>query len=298
MGKIWIAGIGFEIDAKVVRWDEGPGFDGHAPRCINPSHPCGGGGVHPFSPYMGIPRVRRIATRPALRSLKDNPTLRAAQSVLRHFVLHHDGCPSAATCFNVLHNERGLSCHFLIDNDGTIFQTIDLALAAWHAAQWNFGSIGVELCNYGDARARPDYYSSGKHGQNRNEKVCKINGHKILAFDYTEAQYDSFAKLVRALQRLLPNIPLEYPQSSPGVQSWETLPEQASFGFSGYITHYHLTNQKWDPGPFEFGPFLRRLRGAFCLPIFTKDPKKEDDKPLVPEQAEDLKAATDELYKA
>ena len=29
---------------------------------------------------------------------------------------------------SVLQNERGLSCHFLLDNDGTIYQTLDLAL--------------------------------------------------------------------------------------------------------------------------------------------------------------------------
>ena len=49
----------------------------------------------------------------------------AVKSVIKQFVIHHDGCASADMCFNVLQNERGLSCHFLIDNDGTIFQTIE-----------------------------------------------------------------------------------------------------------------------------------------------------------------------------
>ena len=61
--------------------------------------------------------------------------------------------------------------------------------------------------------------------------------------------------------RLLPNLPAEFPQSGAGVQSWDTLPPSASFSFSGYIGHYHLTNQKWDPGPFDFKDFCRKLRG-------------------------------------
>ena len=59
------------------------------------------------------------------------------------------------------------------------------------------------------------------------------------------------------------------------------------FGFPGYIGHYHLTEQKWDPGPFDFKEFCRKLRGAFCFPVFPRgEPKKNEDKPAVPEQSE------------
>ena len=201
-------------------------------------------------------------------------------------------------CFNVLQNERGLSCHFLIDNDGTIYQTIDLSLMAYHASEWNTASIGVEFCNRGDAKKEPDYYSSGKRGPQRKPIPCRINGHTILAFDYTPAQYDAFMKLARALQRLLPNLPAEFPQSSAGVASWDTMRTSASFSFSGYIGHYHLTNQKWDPGPFDFKDFCRKLRGSFCFPVFPKDPAKGEDRPRVPEQTDALKEQTDDLYKA
>ena len=123
-------------------------------------------------------------------------------------------------CFSVLQNERGLSVHFLIDNDGTIYQTIDLALMAYHASEWNIDSIGVELCNRGDAKKEPNYYSSGKYGPKRDVKPCKINGHTILAFDYTPAQYDSFTELARALPApACRTCPPEFPQSSAGVQT-------------------------------------------------------------------------------
>lgn len=299
-GNVIIANQTFRTDAPIVTWLDPPFWNAKAPYCIptatqRPACPPASGGQFP---YAGPKILQRYSLRPALRRYGDNPPLEAVKSVIRQFVVHHDGCSSADMCFNVLQNERGLSCHFLIDNDGTIFQTIDLALAAWHAAQWNFGSIGVELCNRGDAKRDPNFYASGRFGPVRDVKNIQINGHKIRAFDYTKAQYDAFARLVRALSRLLPNVPLDFPQSSPGVQSWDTLPQQASFGFAGYIAHYHLTNQKWDPGPFDFKNFLRGLRGAFCLPIFSKEPKDPADKPIVPEQREDLVAATEALHKA
>src|SRR5690606_29000870 len=259
----YIAGVGFDVDAKVVRWDEGPRFDGHAPRCINPSHPCPGGGVNPFSPYMGKPRVARIAKRPALRRLGDSPTLSAAQAVIRQFIVHHDGCPSAASCFNVLHNERGLSCHFLLDNDGTIYQTVDLAFMAFHAAGFNAGSVGVEMCNRGDAKRWPDFYA--RRRQRRNVTTCRIHGHTYLAFHYTPQQYDALEALVRGLVRARPNLPAECPQESPGYQAWGVLPGVQ--GYSGLLGHYHTTRRKWDPGPFDFKKFCQSIRGRMSFPL-------------------------------
>jgi N-acetylmuramoyl-L-alanine amidase len=299
-GNVIIANQGFRTDAPVVTWEES-GWNAKSPFCIptetnrNPGAQCKpvAGGQ---APYDGPSFAQRYSLRPALRRYGDNPPIEAVKAVIRQFVVHHDGCSSSDMCFNVLQNERGLSCHFLIDNDGTIYQTLDLALAGWHAGEWNTNSIGVELCNYGDANAKKGLYETGKHGPKRDQIPIRINGHKILAYDYTKEQYAAFGKLVRALQKLLPNIPLEYPQSSPGVQSWDTLPQSASFGFSGYISHYHLIPQKWDPGPFDFKKFLGSLRGQFCLPIFWRDPKEGEDRPLVPEQREDLKAATDKLH--
>ena len=304
-GDLIIAGQRIHIDAPVVNWTEGPRWDATStfcqPTATDPRPPCtplpGGG----HKPYDGPAFAQRYSLRPALRRYGNNPPMDAVKAVIRQFVVHHDGCASSDMAFSVMQNERGLSCHFLIDNDGTIFQTIDLSLAAWHAALWNPGSIGVELCNRGDVKLDPNYYSKGKHGPNRNVVPCKINGHTFLAFDYTPAQYQAFQQLGRALLRLLPNLPAEYPQSSPGVQHWGTLPERGpgnSFGFAGYIAHYHLTGQKWDPGPFDFKKFCSSLRGQLCFPMFPRAPKKDEDRPLIPALADDLKADTDLLFKA
>jgi hypothetical protein len=300
-GNLIIANTTFRVDAPVINYREPPFWDSTKEVCIptgtDPSPACKGG-----APYGNLPKgpyLRRFAYRRPLARYGMNPPLDAVKAVIKQFVIHHDGCSSADMCFSVLQNERGLSCHFLIDNDGTIYQTIDLALMAYHASEWNTYSIGVEFCNRGDAKKEPNYYSSGRFGPQRKPIPVKINNNTILAFEFTKAQLDGFVALCRALQRLLPNLPAEFPQASPGQQSWDTLPSSTTFGFAGYIGHYHLTNQKWDPGPFDFKDFCRRLRGSYCFPVFPKgSPKTPDEKPSVPQQTDALKENIAELYKA
>jgi hypothetical protein len=53
----------------------------------------------------------------------DLPTL---QKVVDQFVLHFDVAGTSRTCFKVLHDNRGLSVHFMLDVDGTLYQTLDL----------------------------------------------------------------------------------------------------------------------------------------------------------------------------
>src|SRR3954470_22251623 len=192
-GNLIIANQSFHVEAPVINFREPPFWDSTREVClptmIDPSPKCLPGGV----PYGNLPHpyTKRYALRPALRRYGMTPPLDAVKAVIKQFVVHHDGCSSSDMCFSVLQNERGLSCHFLIDNDGTIYQTIDLALMAYHASEWNTHSIGVELCNRGDALKEPHYYDGGRSGPKRDVKPCKINASTILSFDYTPAQYDA-----------------------------------------------------------------------------------------------------------
>lgn len=303
-GNLIIGGQVFNVDAPVVNWHDN-GWDATSRYCIPTLNDSGGqcrpagGGQEPYGVPLqppGRPYVNRYALRPGLGR---NPTYDAVKGTIKQFVLHHDGCTSADMCFSVLQNERGLSVHFLLDNDGTIYQTIDLGLMAYHAADWNLYSIGIELCSRGDATRYPNVYDGGRFGPNRDTKTCKINNNTIRAYDYTKAQYDAFTRLCRELLRLFPNLPADYPQSSPGEQMWNTLPNATieRERYAGYIAHYHLTQQKWDPGPFDFKEFCSKLRGALCFPVFPKqEPKPGQDKPVVPDDSADLKQDANALY--
>lgn len=301
-GEIIIAGVAFKVDAPVINFRQPPNWDASSEFCkpseTNPRPDC----RENKYPYGKLPRpyTKRFSTRPMLRPYGSKVPVAAAQAAITQFVLHHDGCTSADMCWNVLQNERGLSCHFLIDNNGTIFQTIDLMLMAYHAAEFNGRSIGVEFCNRGDAKKYGDTYKNGKHGPDREPLKCQINGYNYLAFEYTTAQLASFTQLARELKRILPNLPVEYPQSAPGEQSWVTMPKPDSFNFKGYIGHYHLTGQKWDPGPFDFKKFCRELRGQFSLPMYTVPSSKDpfNKPPAIPESIDELGAACRKLSTA
>ena len=81
-------------------------------------------------------------------------SLATLKQTVDQFVLHYDACGLSRVCFDVL-SERNLSIHFMLDIDGTIYQTIDLKEQAWHATTSNPRSIGIEIANIG-AYESPD----------------------------------------------------------------------------------------------------------------------------------------------
>src|SRR5687767_3741833 len=107
--KLIIADKQYPIDWPTYNFRDPEGFDATTNGCTRHSRgQCGPGGS-PYAPAKGLSgkvnriRPRRIGER----------SLAAAQAVIRQFVVHLDGCAHAEMCFNVLHNERGLSCHFI-----------------------------------------------------------------------------------------------------------------------------------------------------------------------------------------
>ena len=71
------------------------------------------------------------------------------QRVVDQFVIHYDVCGTSRQCFKVLQDMRNLSVHFMLDLDGTIYQTLDVKERAWHAGTANSRSVGVEIANMG-----------------------------------------------------------------------------------------------------------------------------------------------------
>lgn len=293
MSKVIVAGKEFDCDAKVVNWKES-GWDSTAERCVIQTKECAGG-ITAYSDKAKNRRPNRYSFRPGLGKTL-YPDLKAAQALVRMFTVHHDGCPNAKTCFQVLHDERGLSCHFIIDNDGTIYQCLDLALMGFQAGGFNAHSIGVELCNRGDAKKYPGYYDGkASRGPKRTTDTVKVHGHTYLAYNYTEVQFRAFQELARCLRYALPNMPIDYPKDpkNPGQQAWGEIPNPQAF--SGYMGHYHQTLRKWDPGPFDFKKFCDGVRGEACFPVTTQ--KLEPGRcQAIPTDTDELKKQTDQLY--
>lgn len=204
------------------------------------------------------------------------------------FVLHYDVCGTSRQCFKVLHDLRGLSVHFMLDLDGTIYQTLDLKERAWHAGSGNDRSIGIEIANIGaypdmktlekwygrDERNRPIVTLPAWMGDGglrspgfiarpaRPEPVAgEIHGRRYLQYDFTPQQYAALGKLTATLCRVLPRIKPQFPREPDGRIATRVLTDPELARFSGILGHYHLTTDKIDPGPaFDWDRLARDLR--------------------------------------
>lgn len=217
---------------------------------------------------------------------RDGWTLESLREHVDLFVMHYDACSTSERCFQVLHDVRHLSVHFMIDVDGTVYQTLDLKERAWHAGHANDRSIGVEIANIGayaphrteEAGPPPPldkWYAVGNDGYARlalppsklsaDHRVLtpgfvgmaarpglidgSIHGEQMVQYDFTAEQYAALIRLTAAVCRVFPRITTDCPRDAAGSPRWDVLTPAEFERFSGLVGHYHLTREKTDPGP-------------------------------------------------
>jgi N-acetyl-anhydromuramyl-L-alanine amidase AmpD len=205
-------------------------------------------------------------------------TLPQLQYVVDQFVLHYDVCGLSKTCFNVLHDHRGLSVHFMLDLDGTIYQTLDLKERARHATISNDRSVGIEIANMGayppgDTKVLDEWYGRDAAGQTvvtiparvgdpmlrvknfvarpaRPAPVSgTVQGQDLVQYDFTPQQYAALIKLTAALGKIFPRIKLDAPRDAAGRVLDHKLPDADLAAYQGVLGHYHIQTNKTDPGP-------------------------------------------------
>jgi N-acetyl-anhydromuramyl-L-alanine amidase AmpD/murein DD-endopeptidase MepM/ murein hydrolase activator NlpD len=245
-----VAGQSFDVGRPVVLWsDRERGFDGYARGCIEGSR----AEAACCAPYQPHYRPRPPGQR----------TLAQLQRKIRLIVLHHDGCANSRSCFYLMHDGcKKLSAHFMIDNDGTIYQTLDLAEVAYHARLANDFSIGIELANLArtdGSRLPPDYAG-------RPRLTVQVKGDQIEAFDFRPEQYDSVIALTRTLLGIFPRIPAQVPLGADNKPTLDFLKDRRRW--TGIVGHVHVEDVtgKWDPGAFRWLEFLDALTGVY-LPL-------------------------------
>lgn len=272
--QIVVCGERLSIGTPVVLWSDSGGYDAYA--------------TAPALPETGAEGLRYKPGRSWADA--DRPLSRSELAAgIDLFVLHYDVCGFSRRCFEVLHNKRGLSVHFLLDVDGTLYQTLDLREQAWHGREVNPRSIGIEIANIGaypnstdqppqnpyNADQLPEvlhkWYavqngalflklpadmastqirSPGPFRSNRSTFVSgPIHGKNYFQADFTPQQYAALSRLARGLNRALPRIRLDAPRDAAGAVRSDKLSSEELAGFSGIIGHYHITTSKIDPGP-------------------------------------------------
>src|SRR6478735_557808 len=248
--SIIVAGQAVEVGRPVVLWRDPQGFDGYQERCIDQHGGCCDGESKRYGARKGLTQ----RTMPEL------------QKAISQLVLHFDGCVNSRSCFKSMHNRPrpsgagcGLSAHFMIDADGTIYQTLDLVERAFHAEEANSDSVGVEICNRGRVD-RSEWPKLPAEYRTRPTRTVIINGSPHEAYDFRPEQYDSIVALARTLLRIFPRIKPIIPERD-GQPLMETLPDPLSFaGILGHL-HVDLQRQKWDPGALDWRRILRALNG-------------------------------------
>jgi hypothetical protein len=205
--------------------------------------------------------------------------LKSLQDRVDQFVYHYDVCGVSRQCFKVLHDSRDLSVHFMLDVDGTIYQTLDLKERAWHATSSNSRSIGIEIANIGayptngKDNTLDQWYRKDETGKtrmvlpvwakqewirtpgfiprpSRDEAVVgTVQKQELRQYDLTPQQYASLIKLTAAICSTFPKIKCDYPRDENGRPLDHKLPDEQLVEYEGLLGHYHIQTNKTDPGP-------------------------------------------------
>jgi N-acetyl-anhydromuramyl-L-alanine amidase AmpD len=282
--EIVAAGQFFHTGTRVVLWLDPGGYDAYrVERRFAPLAQSGWEASQAEVETLTTPNrygLRRAGLTPAeLERVRgggwDLPLL---QRVVDQFVLHFDVAGTSRTCFRVLQDDRDLSVHFMLDLDGTIYQTLDLKERAFHATIANDRSVGVEIANIGAYPAAgnnpfAEWYRTNAGGRvdilvpeqlngggirtanfighpARNEPVRGvIQGKDLVQYDFTPEQYAALAKLTASLCRIFPKLKCQYPADANGKVIPHKLANSELRKYEGVLGHYHIQTDKVDPGP-------------------------------------------------
>ena len=186
------------------------------------------------------------------------------------FVNHWDVCLSSESCAKVL-NKRGISVHFLIDNDGTIFQMLDTQHKAWHAGirRYEGGNpkgIGVEIANAYYPKYQ-DWYVRNGFGERPIQENGYVHGKTLKPFlDFYPIQLEALKALWKATH-IGHDIPLEYPKNAEGHIDTGVNADCERGKFRGFCNHYNLIRTKIDCAGLDVPALLDEVKNSplYCL---------------------------------
>ena len=274
--EIMVCGQLFHTGAPVVLWTDRGGYDAYRVECkFDPEHKLPTGAKNPVPNRYGTMR-RHLPDDVKDDVYANGWSLEMLQEYVDQFVIHYDVCGTSQVCFRVLQDRRGLSVHFMLDLDGTIYQTLDLKERAWQAGTANDRSVGIEIANmgaYSDMKVLDKWYGKDDDGRtrvfiperlgdggirtkdfiaypSRDEVVVgPVQGKELMQYDLTDEQYDSLIKLTATLTQVLPLIKADYPRDENGELITKVLSDEEFDNYQGCLGHYHITARKVDPGP-------------------------------------------------
>ncbi len=280
--SIIVCGQPFHTGSRVVLWHDSGGFNGYLKRSFRKPNV-----VLPTHPAPGCNTPERYGVRACFldeQSQPTKPSARAERQLIERnvdrIVMHYDAAGTSSRCFEILHDDRGLSAHFLVDLDGVIYQTLDVRERARHAGTSNDRSVGVEIANVGAYRSLEElraaigrvdaagYGTAYRRLLDEGPVTGTIQGQELYQYRFTDAQYIALANLTRALGEALPRLRPVFPTEAGGEVRSTTLSERDITSFKGIVGHWHVATHKVDPGPsFDWHRLIRELNRGGSDPI-------------------------------
>lgn len=304
--EIVVAGQFFHTGTPVVLWVDPGGYDAYrVERRFSPLKEADWASSQKENKELVTPNRydSRKGFSPDLmeKTRSGNWDLATLQQVVDQFVIHYDASGASRSCFRALHDGRDLSVHFLLDLDGTIYQTLDLKERAWHATISNSRSVGIEIANLGayaqnERDSFDDWYQSDLFGRMlitipprigsapertpsfvgrpvRNKIVFgELQGKPLRQYDFTPQQYAALVKLTAALCTVFPKITCDYPRDDAGRLMLQKLPNSSLTNYHGVLGHYHIQTDKVDPGPaFQWDYVIGGARQLMSAPKLERN---------------------------
>src|SRR5215471_9492277 len=270
--EIVVAGQFIHTGTPVVLWMDPGGYDAYrVERRFSPIEKADWG--HSTQEVEELRWPNRFSMRQADLTDADIERVRGGgwdlpllQKVVDQFVIHFDVCGTSRQCFNILQDHRDLSVHFMLDLDGTIYQTLDLKERAWHATTSNTRSVGIEIANmgaYGPEEPSPleKWYAQDATGGTRISIPHEfgdggirtkhfvghparpslvhgtIQGRDLVQYDFTPEQYQALTKLTAALCKIFPKMQCDYPHDTEGKLLNHKLPDDELSRYQGVLGH-------------------------------------------------------------
>ncbi len=301
--------------APVILWTDPGGYDSYrVERRFSPYDVSGWEATRKARPTLKLPNRfnlrESMLTPDQIEQVRGGGwDLKLLQETVDQFVIHYDACGVSKVCFDVLHDHRGLSVHFMLDLDGAIYQCLDLKERAWHATTSNSRCVGIEIAHIG-AYSDPDHerfgqwYAKEDDGRlrltipqrlgdggirtagfigrpARDELIAGVvQGRVRYQYDFTPQQYDSLVKLTATLCTVLPKIKCDYPRDEQGNLLLEKLSDDRLKDYAGILGHHHIQTDKIDPGPaFQWDTLITQARSLMTEPGQSTPADSQSPKP-------------------
>jgi hypothetical protein len=190
--------------------------------------------------------------------------------IITQLVVHHSGQDrkNPSIMFDVLWNQRSLSVHFAIEDNGMIYQFVDAIEKTSHASDVNNISIGCECCHFPQAWQDKNYYSelNNKKTGNLPHKIIKQSyfGVEREVYSFTDQTINSLASLYACCWNVIgknrtekyfglfdqsPKFPRDLNKQIPRHKI------ENYVAHVGLIGHLHCNEEKVDPAGLDFDSF-------------------------------------------